>query len=545
MNLSTLRRPGSDDDAGMAMVMVTGIMAVLMVFLLTGLAYVLNNVPASRRDQDAKAAYAAAEAGLEEYIARLNANSNYWQVGNTDSTNPALTATGLGVEVPGTSGRARFRYQQVSTMASTVSGRSIRMQVTGLSGPDDAHMVKSTITATLTPSGFLNYVYFSNFEVIDPGLNLAVQNPGCTGNYRPARAALGSGACLEIQWATGDVVQGPLHSNDALQINGSVLFQGTPTETAIDMATPNLWWGSGAPAGGSVAVTKGQVLALPASNGTITNWVDPNPVTAADAANHGCMYSGATRIIFEGTSMRILSPATSDAATPTRCLDVANRASWQVISPIPSVIYVQPTAGACASVGFPIANEVASSLNEACSRGTAYVQGDVNDQVTVAAGNDIVVTGNLRTTSGAPSGTDVIGLVANNYVWVYHPVNNSGNNILPATKPAGTPTPPYRVHYIDAAILAVNGSFVVQNHGSGTALSTSGTTSSYLNVTGAIAQNYRGPVGTSGGSWGMTGYFKNYVYDARLPVNQPPHFLQPVGNPWKATSITDRRSNLG
>jgi Tfp pilus assembly protein PilX len=73
----------------MAMVMVTGIMAVLMIFLLTGLTYVLNNVPASRRDQDAKAAYAAAEAGLEEYIARLNANSNYWQMGNTDASNPA------------------------------------------------------------------------------------------------------------------------------------------------------------------------------------------------------------------------------------------------------------------------------------------------------------------------------------------------------------------------------------------------------------------------------------------------------------------------
>jgi hypothetical protein len=49
-----------------------------------------------------------------------------------------------------------------------------------------------------------------------------------------------------------------------------------------------------------------------------------------------------------------------------------------------------------------------------------------------------------------------------------------------------------------------------------------------LEVNGAIAQKFRGAVGTSGG----TGYFKNYVYDDRLRYEAPPHFLNPVQSAW-------------
>ena len=45
----------------------------------------------------------------------------------------------------------------------------------------------------------------------------------------------------------------------------------------------------------------------------------------------------------------------------------------------------------------------------------------------------------------------------------------------------------------------------------------------HLKVDGAIAQNYRGIVGTVG----KTGYIKDYKYDSRLAVDEPPYFLSP------------------
>ena len=69
---------------------------------------------------------------------------------------------------------------------------------------------------------------------------------------------------------------------------------------------------------------------------------------------------------------------------------------------------------------------------------------------------------------------------------------------------------------IDAAILAINHSFIVDNYGCGSDLGT-------LTVNGAIAQKYRGAVGTTGGN----GYVKNYNYDDRLKYIEPPSFIEP------------------
>ena len=89
-----------------------------------------------------------------------------------------------------------------------------------------------------------------------------------------------------------------------------------------------------------------------------------------------------------------------------------------------------------------------------------------------------------------------------------------------------------RVTQIQAAILSVKHSFVVQNWGDGDPLGT-------LNVTGAIAQSFRGPVGTGTSSALATGYYKNYVYDPRLAYLQPPYFLSPVSSEWHLSSTTD------
>jgi hypothetical protein len=89
------------------------------------------------------------------------------------------------------------------------------------------------------------------------------------------------------------------------------------------------------------------------------------------------------------------------------------------------------------------------------------------------------------------------------------------------------------VDTLEVAILAASHSFAVQNWGSGNPLGT-------LNVTGAIAQRFRGAVGTGTGTTVSTGYEKNYQYDERFGYLQPPHFLLPLASPWYVESVSDR-----
>jgi hypothetical protein len=91
--------------------------------------------------------------------------------------------------------------------------------------------------------------------------------------------------------------------------------------------------------------------------------------------------------------------------------------------------------------------------------GTVYVQVQADAQVTVGAAHDVVITGDLTLADGG-SGTDVVGLVGGSYVWVYHPIDASAQNL------AGAPV----VRQIQAAILSVGHSFVVQNWSQGAPL---------------------------------------------------------------------------
>ena len=102
--------------------------------------------------------------------------------------------------------------------------------------------------------------------------------------------------------------------------------------------------------------------------------------------------------------------------------------------------------------------------------------------------------------------------------------NGDPTRPVTATK-ATAPTPRARstTSRIDAAILAINHSFIVDNYDCGDSLGT-------LTVHGAIAQKYRGAVGTSGA--GGTGYLKDYNYDDRLHYIQPPSFIEPVQSDW-------------
>ncbi len=137
--------------------------------------------------------------------------------------------------------------------------------------------------------------------------------------------------------------------------------------------------------------------------------------------------------------------------------------------------------------------------------GDCTIQGTLKGQLTVACSGDMYIVDNLLYTTDPrtdPSSTDLLGLVADNNVYMADTAENldAGDEI------------------VMAVIMALNTSFAAENYGSGTPRG-------YLRVIGGVIQKNRGPVGTF--SWGggiSTGYEKDYVYDDRLADSPPPAF---------------------
>ncbi len=80
--------------------------------------------------------------------------------------------------------------------------------------------------------------------------------------------------------------------------------------------------------------------------------------------------------------------------------------------------------------------------------------------------------------------------------------------------------------------MALQHSFIVDNYDCGDPISDS------LNVNGAIAQIFRGTVGTGGSGWINSGYLKNYNYDDRLAVLQPPYLFDLASSAWRVIRET-------
>jgi len=563
---------GARGDEGFALIAVMISMGVLTLFLLATLGYAVHEMPQSRKDQDAKTAQAAAQAGLEDFLARLNSDGDYWQ--STDSANLAFST---GKAIPGTGGdKGSFTYQVLSTVQDVGDTGTLRVQVTGRS-----RGVTRKVTTSLRPVGFLKYVYYTDIEATDPALYTQVVSVNgatsssngdysakattltrlCSQYYYAGRKApvtysasttdplyaTNSGGhvttttngtvvtvtCSNIQWTTGDVVDGPLHSNDALRVEGSARFTSEQTETGWLPTSPlpatpgHAWWGGGTPDAAGYQPTGYPRVDLPDSNSKLLD----------AAVKSGCVYTGATKITFAEGVMKVKSPNTTTSSRPG-CFTPALRADEQVISPIPPAVYVRAASGTCTGVGFPIASEATTSAGVVVGPGpnhnpcnaNAYVSGVLAGRTTIGAANDIVIIGDTTYRNGT-TGTDVLGLIADNYIWVYKPVNSSGTNLLPTAATPTTPSMP-EVHNIQAAILSVGHSFVVQSYAYGDPLA------GKLNVTGSISQKYRGPVGTGTAAAASHGYLKNYVYDPRLLRIPPPFFLQPRQAPWVVGQVS-------
>lgn len=537
--LSARVRRSGDTGSSLIMVVGLGITVTLMLVGLTG--YALNGYVRSKTVTDWTTAVAAAQAGVDDYIARLNEDELYWTRGETDATNPAFTGW---VTVPGARNGAVYRYNLDTSTTSTTG--QVKIIASGRVG-DEVRTVK----ASLKRGRFLDFVYHSDFETGDPANPLYYstsywrtrtydQKVATCGVYNWAAGWNTRNAnCPKIYWRN-DVVVGKFHTNDTFFASDRPTFTGSVSsgcpvvETTDPCNRRNVWVPDpGSPTNPVFASTPtgGIQLGMPASNAAIRREADPL------LGGRGCLYTGPTRIVFKaGGGMAVDSPNTAAGSTPC---GVGRNA----VLPPNGVIFVEnvPSARTPVDCTRPWVNTDSAVPLDATSGGRAYprtddrtaydcragdvfVEGTLLGQVTIAAANNIIMTGNLRYAGGG-TGTDVLGLIAENNVSVYHPVNTSGAEVLGSAQ--------MRDPEIWAAMLSVLHSINVQNYETGAVKGT-------MQIRGSIAQKWRGAVGTFSGTTTRSGYAKDWQYDNRLIWLSPPKFLDPVSASWLPIAQSER-----
>ena len=574
-------------DRGSALVMVLVGMTIMGMFATVALTYSTQTLKVTRHSQDSISSLAAARAGVDEYLSRLNRDDYYWEAldcANTAMKKPVsgtnacgwtpTTTVGWAV-VPGatvTPGVTASYHYDVDATDTPIDG-TIDLRVTG-----KANKINRTIQVTLRRAGFGEFLYYTNYETVDPasepayGFNNLTAFDKCahyfwepvtpTSKPRPdppqkanggvwTRTTDGPKYCTDIKFSGGDVINGPTHSNDAIFMFGSPEFKGTVSTSypacrpvgGVSPGDASCYRGPATP-----VLSKGIVykdpIAMPTSIGSLKMHTDATQTTTP-----GCLYTGPTRIKFLIVGglpkMKVWSPYSRSALNPN-CGTPGDASVWPQTLNVPpkNIIIVQdvpssqgpPTGGSCAGGtigdGLPISNDVTQTLRESdCRYGNAYIEGDVAGKLTVAADNNIVITGNLQYSGGAAAG-HVLGLIATNSVKIYHPTRCTGTDSdgrcdtfvnLDRPNSAGKFVDPI----VQAAILTLQHSFSVEYYEGGAPLGD-------LNLFGSFAQQYRGPVGQFNTNTGLqvTGYHKAYVYDKRLRYLTPPYFLDPVHAAW-------------
>ena len=153
------------DESGFALATVMIATMVLSMLALATVDYAVGSQNISHHDQNWNGALAAAEAGIDDYIFRLSENGNYWQY-NADEP-AARRQPGLHhstCRCRAAQPTSKFRYD---VDASTIAHERHR----------EAHLDRegsatrpAPCRATLRRRSFLDYLYFTDFETVDPAL---------------------------------------------------------------------------------------------------------------------------------------------------------------------------------------------------------------------------------------------------------------------------------------------------------------------------------------------------------------------------------------
>ncbi len=498
--------------------MTIALMVLTISSLLIAAAFVAakGDIGNTQHDLDAKRAYSAARSGLANFLVQLNRNTELWE------SCPSKGST----QVPGGPSNLRYSYTTVPANGATAcstsnpvgtlvdfSSGSFRMKFTGTSGTP---AVTRTIVAAFRRDSPLDFLWYSVYETLDPNTYADPSSKqDCAEFLRDGRPS----DCGVISWITNDELNGPMYTQDQYSICGAPRFGRAGGTDTVNTAAP------GPPTAPGLITTSG------CNNNAVLNGalVENAPYITAPPDNSnlrvyaqqdGIVYSGTVDIALSGTTMTITGPNVSGGSDTLSIVDYP-------------IVYVDN--GTCTASYSPYFSQSANVYNKNSVCGNVYVSGNYSSSLTIAAQNDIIIEGSVTTNL---SGTAVMGMVANNFIRVMHGVTTrSGTTQGQCGSAANVAAQTLTTARIDAAVLALNHSFIVDNFDCGAPIG--GTPpSGGLEVNGVIAQLFRGTVGTTSGGSSVTGYLKKYAYDDRLKVQQPPYLFDLASASWRVVRET-------
>jgi Tfp pilus assembly protein PilX len=553
---SALRR-----QDGITMLVTIGVMLVTSLLLIATFTAANGDIQLTHNDTSAKKAYYAAQAGIDDYAYHLTQDGNYLSYCTEPPTsNPALNQfpeTTHRATVPSTNGEATNeqyaiqllpaesapagdhkcdREHLVETMLEEKTGGPVgtfRIESTGYSGGE-----KRTLVATFRNANFVSYVWYTKYETGDPTIHGPVPEgkpstwwTECGQFYgiRPSHCSVPYN--FDNYFGAGESVNGPMHTEDHVGVCGEPTKQPIFGRNEYDRIEFGHSFG-----GDEGYSNEGCGIAKPLFKG---DHIPPKevlpiePPPGDEELQHivepAYLYKEKTEIALEGSTMTVKTHVGTHTVEEE---EEGKKEETQtgVAFPPNGVIYV---AGGCSETYSPFGPKPAYSADTAC--GNVYVHGEYTSSLTIASENDIVINGNITTPhngEGKPTSNALLGLIANNFVRIYHPLTgsrekaeylkcgSSKNDTTEEPKDLNEPT-------VYAAILAVKHAVIVDNFDCGTP------TLGHLNIYGAVAGLFtNGMTGVINGGTLIHGYGYNANYDNRLQVEEPPHFLNPIQAAW-------------
>jgi hypothetical protein len=565
------------DDEGAALITVVILGFVMMVLIATGLTVATSGLRQSVGVQRSTSALDAAYAGVQDYLARVNLDKTYIQYGNPadpfntgkrlvapDPWNPAF---GMGAKtgnatadahatwalVPGseknpetggtsTEQPAYFRYE-VDTSQYLTTG-VIRLRVTGLAGSRTR-----TILASFRVKGFVDFGYFTDYEIKDPETYVVPSGAkGFDPNSCVVYAWTGKrpAACsyinaddptkttdMRVPFKSTDLLYGDAHTNDTptfktSQVSACGMVVTGQFETGAP--TSDQAFRDAASCSPKIPLVNKATLSMPATNTAMK----------ADAA---CLYTGPTQITYHSSddTMTVISPWTRSTGKggPAKCGSISALSSpggARVPQLDQDLLYVQnvptsstdpvngwasnakPSAVTCIGADGALDPSATTGIGWSIGTGGAQVRYPLAGESPATSWSNTSTPTLWNTTTpayGCRSGdlyvsgkvSSLTTAASQNYVWITGDITYADRtaNLLglvgqssvviwnpmsasadqPMVKPGDTGI---QVNLeVDAAMVSVAHTFRVQNHDRGSSRGS-------LEVFGSIAQKFRGSV---------------------------------------------------
>lgn len=600
-----MRRLARRSDDGFTMLPVLAAMVLIMGLVLVGIGYAVAAHKTARTSQDAKGAASAVQAGLQDYIYRVNNCADYYAAApscTTLSANAGLrtsaTQTNVAV-VQGTSGNDQAVFSQrvlASPAGSTAAGTfstSIRVEVIGQIRNQTTGAVREsrTVVADLSRAGFLEYLYFTDYETFSPTNTrlFKAQTADSVNNTTSTikdyvtgvSYTLTKNASYTVSQPTVDQVKAGCQRYYYQTKDGSTTIPGRAN-------FPRTITGNGLPtAGVQYWPTTTPVLANTADYQCLTISFGANDTFDGKVHSNDAMSIGGT-VLFKKkvtTGYKVASgnpwyggsnpSAAGQSPVTAGTLQMPKTTDSQAdVAAADGCVYTGPTSITFLASGKMKVLSPATkggSVNAGCANvsgntlmtteqtvdgphnGVIYVQkttgtgtclsyqsksGDVTnyDNAGCTTGDAFVQgTVNGRFTVAAQHDVIVTGNVLyNDWGADGDVLGLIGTNNVAVWHPVndkGVNLNGTGSIEIDAAIASTGNSFTVLSYNAGAPMGT-------LTVRGVIVQRFRGPVATTSNGNTATGFAKDYRYDDRLNSNPPPAFIQPEFDAWDISSTT-------